>query len=188
MMNILTDVLPEEIKINGKAYPIETDFRTWIKFSQLAFSGKADAVSFAEMIALVVKELPTDINATIAALLEFYSCHNTQKSDTNKSKQNRMFDFDSDAAYIYAAFMQQYGIDLTRANLHWWTFKSLFDSISEETHFGKIMQYRCTDISQIKDKEMKKFYQKMKCVYALPDNRSDEEKERDFAEGLSGLF
>lgn len=187
-MSILTDVLPERIEINGKAYPIETDFRVWIKFSQLVYSGKADAVAFAEMITLVLKELPPDINATITALLEFYSCQNTQNNDTRKSKQNRMFDFDSDATYIYAAFLQQYGIDLTRVNLHWWTFKSLFDSISDETHFGKIMQYRCMDISQIKDKEMRKFYQKMKRVYALPDNRSDEEKERDFAEGLSGLF
>ena len=72
--------------------------------------------------------------------------------------------------------------------MHWWTFKTLFDSISEETHFGKILQYRCIDVSQIKDKEMKKFYLKMKKAYALPDNRTDEEKERDFANSLDSLF
>ena len=32
---------------------------------------------------------------------------------------------------------------------------------------------------------MKKFYKKMKKIYALPDMRTEEEKENDFAEAFS---
>jgi len=188
-MSILTEKLPDELTIDGKQYDIHTDFRIWIQFSQLAFSGKSDAVALAQMLALVFKELPQAKPEEIfSVLLDFYSFQKPNTATAQEKSSKRVFDYDADAGYIYAAFLQQYGIDLTSINMHWWTFKTLFDSLSEETHFGKIMQYRCTDISQIKDKEMKKFYQKMKRVYALPDNRTEDEKERDFAEGLSGLF
>lgn len=188
-MSMLTEKLPEKVFISGKYYPVCTDFSVWIRFSQLAFSGKSDAVSVAQMLILVFKELPQAKPEEIfSALLDFYSFQKSNTATTQEKSSKRVFDYDADAGYIYAAFLQQYNIDLGNVNMHWWTFKTLFDSLSEDTHFGKILQYRCTDTSQIKDKEMKKFYQKMKRAYALPDNRSDEEKERDFAEGLSGLF
>jgi len=98
------------------------------------------------------------------------------------------FDYDFDAGRIYAAFMQQYNIDLTRTDMHWWLFKTLFDGISEETHFGKILQYRGMNLSDVKNKEMRRHYERMKRVYAIPDNRSEEEKERDFTEGLASVF
>lgn len=187
-MSILTEKLPDQLTINGKQYVIPTDFRVWIKFSQLAFSAQGDMTALAEILTLIFDELPNDLKATIEALLDFYGFQKGSMSTTVPKTTKKVFDYDADAGYIYAAFLQQYNIDLTAVNMHWWTFKTLFDSISEETHFGKILQYRCIDVSQIKDKEMKKFYLKMKKAYALPDNRTDEEKERDFANSLDSLF
>ena len=37
------------------------------------------------------------------------------------------------------------------------------------------------DLSKIKDKEMKKHYKELQQIHALPDMRSEEEKENDFA-------
>lgn len=187
-MSILTEKLPDELTINGKQYAIHTDFRVWIKFSQLAFSSQSDMTALAQMLTLIFDKLPNDFKTTIEALLDFYGFQKKGDSAPTQKLNKKVFDYDADAGYIYAAFLQQYGIDLTTVNMHWWTFKTLFDSISEETHFGKILQYRCIDVSQIKDKEMKKFYLKMKKAYALPDNRTDEEKERDFADSLDSLF
>ena len=47
------------------------------------------------------------------------------------------------------------------------------------------MGYRATELNTIKDKETKKFYKKMKKIYALPDMRTEEEKEYDFGEAFS---
>ena len=188
-MNILTEALPQSVEIDGKSYPVQTNFRAWIKFSQTAFNRADDIVSVAEAFTLIYKRgLPPDMNSAAAALLDFYNCGKRQEDSPKPSKKSRVFDFDCDAGDICAAFMQQYGIDLTKADLHWWMFKALFDGISEETRFGQIMKYRCADLSQIKDKEMKKFYKKMKRLYAIPDNRTEEEKERDFADMLSAVF
>ena len=41
------------------------------------------------------------------------------------------------------------------------------------------------ELNTIKDNEMKKFYKKMKRLYALPDMRTEEEKEYDFGEAFS---
>ena len=46
------------------------------------------------------------------------------------------------------------------------------------------MGYRSIDLSKIKDKEQKAYYRKLKRDFALPDNRTEEEKERDFAEAF----
>ena len=34
-MNVFYEDLPETLKINGKEYPIITDFREWIRFSDM---------------------------------------------------------------------------------------------------------------------------------------------------------
>ncbi len=46
------------------------------------------------------------------------------------------------------------------------------------------MGYRAMDLSKIKDKEMKKHYKQLQEDNKLPDMRSEEEKEEDFAEAL----
>jgi len=78
--------------------------------------------------------------------------------------------------------MQQYNIDLQEIKyMHWWKFKALFNGLAENTEIVKIMGYRAVNLSKIKDKEQKNFYKRMKKIYALPDTRSQEEKESEFA-------
>ncbi len=190
-MSILTENLPTTIEIDGLPYRIKTDFRVWIQFSRLAFTKEQSAVSFARMIVLIFEDnekCPPVTAETMQMLMDFFSPFAKQGGNGGGFRQKKQFDYDFDADKIYAAFIQQYGIDLAKVNMHWWLFKALFDSISDETHFGKILQYRGMDLSSVKNKDMKKHYEHMKRVYALPDDRTEEEKERDFAEGLAGVF
>lgn len=53
---------------------------------------------------------------------------------------------------------------------------------------SKIMGYRAMTISEDLSANEKKYYRKMKKIYALPDDRTQEEKERDFNSSLSGMF
>lgn len=191
-MNFLTNKLPDTLEIGSESYPIETDFRKWIAASQIMSSSNLTAISFAKIVVLVFKEesnCPPASEETVTAILDFF---NPFKIDTVKSsgtvRQRKIYDFEYDAKHIFSSFMQQYGIDLTKTEMHWWAFKALLDGLSDSTSFGKILQFRCTDITQIKDAELKKYYQKMQRLHALPDNRTDEEKERAFADNLIGSF
>ena len=108
---------------------------------------------------------------------------NNIEEKEEKTKQIYSYEFDDE--YIYSAFMSQYGIDLNNTKyLHWWKFKALMNSLNDNTLFVKIMGYRNIELSKIKDKSMKDFYKSMKKQYSLPDMRSEEEKEADFANEL----
>ena len=121
--------------------------------------------------------------------MDFYSTEKLQKSNKRSEKKSkRVYDFEIDSELIYAAFMQQYKIDLSTVDLHWWKFKALFNSLSEDTQFIKVVRYRSMDLSKIKDKDQKKFYREMKSFYRLPDNRTEKEKEEGLNNALSGLF
>jgi hypothetical protein len=188
-MNFLTDKLPTVLMVDGENYEIHSDFRTWIKLTQDFFLKEITASSIAKAICLVYKQIPPNPESAVLELFNFYTVAKNKQNETASRRQgNNVFDFDMDAPLIFASFFQQYGIDLTKTDMHWWLFKSLFDALSAETAFGKALHFRSVDITQIKDKEQQKYYLKMKRVYSLPDKRSEREKEKDIAENLFALF
>ncbi|EJU22518.1 bacteriophage Gp15 protein [Peptoanaerobacter stomatis] len=108
---------------------------------------------------------------------------------SNSGKNVNIYDFEQDADYIYAAFMEQYKIDLADIDyLHWWKFKSLFYGLNKDIQLSKIMFYRSVELTDDMTKNERKFYRDMKRLYALEDMRSEEEKEQDFNDCLAGMF
>ena len=83
-----------------------------------------------------------------------------------RSSKGPAWVFTQDAPYIYAAFKEQYGMDLTeKESLHWWKFMVLFGSLGEDTKMSKIMYYRQVNTSGMSKahrafiNEMKKHFQ-----------------------------
>lgn len=103
-------------------------------------------------------------------MLWFYQCGKAEEQ-----KQSQIYSFTHDTDYIYAAFMEQYGIDLNAVELDWWKFSAMFAGLKEDCLISKIMGYRATDTVGM-NKEQKKFYKKMKDVYKLPGNMSEEDR------------
>lgn len=153
-------------------------------------SGELTPKTVAEMFSLVFYKLPPNFMAALEAMGEFYS--HAEKTSPSKQKEStnakKVFDFDFDGDLIYAAFLQQYKIDLCLHELHWCQFKALFNCLAEETQFVKVMQYRSINLAEIKDKKQRKFYRKMKQAYRLPDNRSEAQKEADMNEALAAFM
>lgn len=184
--NLILDKLPYKTP-NG--FIIRTDFRESIKFELLMQDRRIEEEKKIILaINLYFSNLnikdKEDLKLLTDDIIWFYRCGKEQKNTNrqiNNNKNKQIYSYEFDAEYIYSAFMQQYKIDLNKQYLHWWKFKALFSSLSEDVLFSKIMKYRATDLSSIKDKETKKFYKEMKKIYALPDMRTQEEKESDFA-------
>ena len=116
-------------------------------------------------------------------IIWFYKCGKEEKTSQNNEnkKEKQIYSYVFDADKIYVAFIQQYDIDLQKTNLHWWQFRSMFESLTDNTQIVEIMRYRAMDLGKIKDKKEKARYKKIKELYALPDMRTQEEKESDFA-------
>ena len=190
MINLLLDNIDEVVK-NRIKIDFDTNFRIGIAFEIMMqnskYSMQAKTYQALRLFYPEMNEIK-DVKKAIDDIIWFYSCGRSEEKTSQKASggyTKRIYSYEFDAEYIFSAFMEQYKIDLNKEHLHWWKFKSLFNSLNEEVLFSKIMSYRAIDLSKIKDKDMKKYYKKMKKIYALPDLRSEEEKENDFAEAFS---
>ena len=119
--------------------------------------------------------------------------HSSAHADADKTFRERVrrtavYDFDEDFEYLWGAFLSEYGIDLAECSMHWWKFRALMMSLSEDCRFSKILAYRSMDTSKIENRDVRRFYEKMKRRLSLPDRRTAEERERDTAECLEVLF
>lgn len=181
MNNILLDALPQK---TPRGFKIRTDFRESIKFELLMQDNKINEVDkLAIALNLYYYDEPHNIEQAIKEVIWFYRCGKETKTSQKQKEENKkqIYSYEFDADYIYSAFMQQYKIDLNNIKyMHWWKFKALFEGLTDKTQIIKIMGYRAMDLSQIKDKEEKERYKKLQKLYALPDMRTQEEKEADF--------
>lgn len=186
-MNILVDKLPtdyEGLKIN-------TNFRSFILFELLMQDRqieKEEKIILA--LNLFYAEPPKDIKKAIDGILWFYSMgtYKKEKFEEKQGQKNvkkKIYSYEHDANFIYTAFLDQYGIDLNEIEeLHWFKFKAMFEGLKSDNKICEIMGYRAIDLGKIKDKEEKKRYKKLQKEWALPDDRTEEEKERDFADAF----
>ena len=178
-MNVLMDDLPETVIIAGEAVPIVTDYRTGILFEQtLSDPVMPDNEKLNTVLVLYygndIFQLFSDMETVKEALdgiKWFYRCGADEQEENGDgdSEKDPPFSYEHDAAYIYAAFVEAYGIDLTKNRLHWWQFRALFLGLPETVQFCKIMGYRTMEIPPKMSKAKKRFYQKMKRIYKLPE-------------------
>lgn len=187
-MNLLIDLLPTSVTIDGEEFEVNSDFRTLILFELLMLDDQDSKEKIIKSLELFYYKCPHNIEEAINKMLWFYRCGKEEaesKSTGENGISNRIYSFENDDSYIYSAFFTQYGIDLQDIEyLHWWKFKALFKSLTDENEFVKIMGYRSMDISKIKDKDQKAYYQKMKKIHQLPISKTDKEKTDALTEAL----
>lgn len=179
MINILIDELPTKVIIGGAKYEINSDFRISILFEMMM---QDDTLSQEEKVKntleLFYPTIPEDVAEAIDKVIWFYSCNNQIKTSGGKKKSSKkqIYSFEDDAEYIFAAFLDQYRVDLNQAEyLHWWKFKAMFKALKEDNEIVKIMSYRSMDLSKIKDKEQKAFYKQMQELYKIKERLTDED-------------
>lgn len=196
-MNILVDVIPDKVEINGIEYEINTNFRTSILFEMMMQDNELDdelkiALTLEQYYPIInmsdelIRHLINNKNEAIEKILWFYRCgKDTKKSNGGNGKSVKIYDYDYDDEYIYSAFLDQYNIDLQEIEyLHWWKFKAMFNSLKEDNQIIKIMGYRGMDLSKIKDRDQKAHYNKMKKLYEIPKGKTEIDKNADINKAL----
>ena len=181
--------LPTKISIDGIDYAVNTDFKIWIEIGDIISKKEFNPFEkTAKILRLCyTSSLPPTLEKALSGVLEFYR-GDKEPEKTTPSSSAPIIDFSEDFGLISSAFYHDYKIDLWEENLHWWKFRHLFSGLDEENKIVKIMGYRSINLSDIKNKEQKQFYKKMKDLYRLKDNRSQQEKEQDMLDKLSGIF
>ncbi|MBE7012201.1 MAG: hypothetical protein E7415_05960 [Ruminococcaceae bacterium] len=175
MINFLTAPLPESITIGKENYPINTDFRVWIEIQNTLENpdlSNADKIIRFFSLAFISPVLPASIEEALSALSEFLSPLPKGEGGSGGKCNTPSFSFIYDGGLIYAAFLSQYGIDLSSAQLHWWRFLALFYSL-DNCRFTDIVSIRNADLSSVKDPDYKRFLRKQKRIYRIPTTLPD---------------
>ena len=88
---------------------------------------------------------------------------------TPKEEKERVIDFDQDANYIYASFMQAYGINLIeqQGKMHWKEFLALLDGLPSNTRMKEIIKIRTWKPSKHDSSEYKEQMKELQDLYAL---------------------
>ena len=168
-MSFLTEPLPQSVYIGRALYPINPDFRTILKIEELMNADGDESEKAYEVLRIFYREpLPEDIEAAVAGFLWFCRCGQSVAGGEGAPSMRPVFSFAHDGRFIYAAFLEQYGIDLVESNLHWWKFKALFECLKENCLFSEIRRCRGVSISKDMTPAQKKYYSAMKKLHALP--------------------
>lgn len=136
----LFERLPDSITVNGKRYRLDLDFRNVLRMMEVM--GREDLLADARnhlALSCVMKKVPKDKTAAMQALQKLLFPEPKKKS--NKPSQ-RVTDYVQDADLIRAAFMQSYGINLWRDNLHWFEFGALLSNLPEGSRYSDIIGIR----------------------------------------------
>ena len=103
-----------------------------------------------------------------------------KKEPSAQSKEPPVYDISLDGDYIYASFMQAYGIDLLeeRGNLHWKKFNALLSGLPEGTKIVEVIKIRKYKPRKGDSQAYIDEMMKLKKEYALPDYEEyDDEDE-----------
>ena len=163
---------------DGTVYPIHTDFREWVRFESLIHDGDVpeNLKLFMAVRLIFGDNVPEDINAAKDFVLWFYRGGNPLPEAEEKDEDSetepylesrRVYDLEYDSDYIFAAFLEQYHIDLSETSMHWWKFRALFRGL-HDCKITEIMGYRGAEITDDMPDSRKCFLLDMQEMYELP--------------------
>lgn len=187
-MNLLLGCLPRSVDIAGREVPIVTDYRAGIKFEHLLHNSRlSNREKLEQALQLYFRNVrlsPKEYSAATDAILDFYRCGAPRRPrgecDDSGPEEAPAYSYEHDADYIYAAFMQAYGLDLTaEPHLHWWQFRALFKALPEDTMFMKIIGYRVAKIPPKASAEQRQRIEELKRIYALPLEADQQQLKTD---------
>ena len=167
MDNILVDVPPTTIEIEGQEYEINWDFETCLRII-LAFEDLELTVSEKSMVLIrnLYQSIPDNIPLAIEKGVTFLDGgieHDPASSGA------RIFSFQKDARLIFAGFRQTYHMDLRIEKLHWWTFLVLFMDLGADTTFSNLVGLRRRVKDGTASKEERRMASDLGEMFELPD-------------------
>lgn len=117
--------------------------------------------------------------------VEYDLAGNPMKTTASNGKQEQApYDIRYDGDYIYASFLQAYGMDLfdMQGKLHWKKFNALLSGLPEGTKFMEVIKIRKWKPQKGDSAEYKEEMRRLQKDYALPYEiiEEDEEYEEEF--------
>lgn len=184
MLDLTKAKLPEAIAVGGLFYRIHTDFRYFIRLGQVLNEKGTKPTDFDFMF---IAEIPPDRIAGVKALVAFMNPpHPLPRKSKREDIGTPVLDYILDADLIYAAFMQQYHIDLSVEPLHWHQFSALLAGL-RDTKLNDVIGFRLWENTSGKKDDYTRAMQHLHDAWEI-EVKDDEEDAAlaEFEAALSG--
>lgn len=183
----INDRITTHIEAGGRRYRIDTDFRNVIRMNEIM--SRVDLTDEArDWLALrcMMRHPPRRRSRQIEllkALRELLFSDRRGASDNKK-----ITDIDQDAELIFAAFYQEYGINLWRDHLSWFEFTALLAGIAEGTRYSDVLTIRARPMPKPTkwNAEERAWLAKAKAAHAL--ELTDEEMAENYDRSVRSIF
>lgn len=178
-MNLLYESPPDTVHVGGKAYAVYTDFRDWIRFFDMQEDRElSQRDKLLMMIEWYKEKPPIDLlEESLEALILFASRREKPQDGAKEPAQKsteKVLSWSYDAAYVYAAFLSVYHIDLlTVPQMHWHVFLALFDALPDDTPIKQRIGYRSVNLASVKDQKERRRIAKIQERIRIPAEALD---------------
>ena len=143
--------LPSKARIDGKDYPINTDYNVALRcFDVIDDPDIGDTERALAVIFLLFGVVPDNhADEFLQAAQKFLSCGDPQEEHQARKKD---MDFRQDERYIAASFRSDYGIDLQHLeHMHWWEYCMLINGLTDQCVLNRVRDIRNFDLSTLSD-------------------------------------
>lgn len=186
--------LVDTTEVDGATYSLDLSFDNVLRLiDMLGDKELSDVVQIETgLVMLLGEELDCDIERKANIFYSLYEkliATDFKKEQAVDIKGNPMpsesmeggpvYSLIEDAEYIYASFMQDYGMDLFeyQGKLHWNKFQALLSGLRDDTKFKKVMEIRQMELPTGKGSEKHRTeVLKAKREYALKGHSIDEDE------------
>lgn len=184
MIDLTKAKLPEAIEVEGAFYRIYTDFRYFIRLGQLL---REKDTKPHDLDFMFIQEIPPHKMAGVKALLAFMNPpHELPRKSKTGDEGAPVLDYILDADLIYAAFMQQYHIDLSVEPLHWHQFSALLAGL-RDTKLNDVISFRLWENTSGKKDEYTRAMQRLHDAWELKShNETEDAALAEFEAKLNG--
>lgn len=183
MIDLTKAVLPEAIAIGERYYRIQTDFKYMLMFQrQLEQEAPIESYDF-----MFIDAVPPAFRLeALQALIAFMNPPKELPRKVGTDKNNSIvLDYAIDADLIYAAFIQQYGIDLITERLHWYQFCALLAGL-KDTKLNDIIGFRMWEHTGGKMGEYEKTMKKLREAWEIRKDKKEDAALAAFEAQLTG--
>lgn len=119
---------PREVTVDGRSIPIRWDFKTAFRFMEYVDSSQDDDEVFLKTILDIWYPLvPENTDAALNEAIRFYCGGSSPKEGYYQPVCTPNIPREE----IYLEFLETYGIDLNKENIHWWVFRKLLKNKNE---------------------------------------------------------
>lgn len=184
--HFLIDEYPNTIQLSdGNEYRVVTNFKQILTIIELIDDPLFTEAEILQMMvgSFYLDKIPTElIEEAHKELLDFMAMYE-DREDTEAKEQRgiKIFDYKKDSGKVYAAFLQQYRIDLRNSDMHWFEFSNLLNNLNDgKPNLVEVLQIRSMTNEDMKDlsPSTKSHYRKLKRKYSL-DREQEEFIQRE---------